>query len=163
MHTIFQQMYFLLRRHDFYRGEPPQSPSPLHIILSMFRLDCISGFHLTVLRAEYYYSSSAPPPFSLSFITLLFEPAIISLFLIASARPIRRAGLTPSARFTLPICRRLSLDGFGSLSIHSGTGEPDWRRTLAILRVRQPVRLWCNEGEERWSHAFRYGASSSVK
>jgi hypothetical protein len=54
-------------------------------------------------------------------------------FLIASFLPILRAGLTASARFTFPICLRFNFDGLGSFSIHSGTGEPDWRRTFAML------------------------------
>ena len=54
-------------------------------------------------------------------------------FLIASARPILPALLTTSGRLTLPIARRLSFEGLGSLSIHSGTVEPDCRITLAML------------------------------
>lgn len=57
-------------------------------------------------------------------------------FLIASFLPILRAGLTTSARFTFPISLRFSFDGLGSFSIHSGTGEPDWRRTFAMLLYR---------------------------
>jgi hypothetical protein len=54
-------------------------------------------------------------------------------FLIASFLPILRAGLTDSARFTFPIVLRFNFDGLGSLKIHSGTGEPDCRRTFAML------------------------------
>ena len=54
-------------------------------------------------------------------------------FLIASFLPILRAGLTASARLTFPICLRFNFDGLGSFNIHSGTGEPDWRRTFAML------------------------------
>ena len=57
-------------------------------------------------------------------------------FLIASFLPILRAGLTISARFTFPIPLRFSFDGLGSFSIHSGTGEPDWERTFAMLLHR---------------------------
>ena len=59
--------------------------------------------------------------------------------LIASFLPILRAGLTASARFTFPISLRFNFDGLGSFSIHSGTGEPDWRRTFAMLfhRIRE--------------------------
>lgn len=53
---------------------------------------------------------------------------------MASLLPILRASLTVSARFTLPISRLFILDGFGSLSIHSGTDEPDCRMTFAILK-----------------------------
>lgn len=55
------------------------------------------------------------------------------LFLIASLRPILFALFTASARFTLPIWRRFILDGFGNFIIHSGTVDPDWSRTFAIL------------------------------
>lgn len=55
------------------------------------------------------------------------------LFLIASARPTRRALFTASARLTLPISRRFILEGFGNLVIQSGTVEPDCRMTFAIL------------------------------
>jgi hypothetical protein len=57
-------------------------------------------------------------------------------FLIASLLPILRAGLTNSARFTFPISIRFNFDGLGSFSIQSGTGEPDWERTFAMLLRR---------------------------
>lgn len=57
-------------------------------------------------------------------------------FLIESLLPILRAGFTNSARFTFPISIRFSLDGLGSFSIQSGTGDPDWERTFAMLLRR---------------------------
>ena len=54
-------------------------------------------------------------------------------FLIASFRPILLALLTVPMRLTLPISLRFIFEGFGSLSIHSGTDEPDCRMTFAIL------------------------------
>ena len=57
-------------------------------------------------------------------------------FLIASLLPTLRAGLTNSARFTFPISIRFNFDGLGSFSIQSGTGEPDWERTFAMLLRR---------------------------
>ena len=58
------------------------------------------------------------------------------LLFMASSRPMRRAGLTASARLTLPICLRFSLEGFGSLTIQSGTEKPDCMMTFATLRKR---------------------------
>jgi len=54
-------------------------------------------------------------------------------FLIASFIPILCAALTASARFMFPISLHFSFDGIGSFNIHSGTGEPDWSRTFAML------------------------------
>lgn len=54
-------------------------------------------------------------------------------FLIASLLPILRAGFTNSARLTFPISIRFNFDGLGSFNIQSGTGEPDWERTFAML------------------------------
>ena len=82
-------------------------------------------------------------------------------FLIASFLPILRAGLTISARFTFPIPLRFSFDGLGSFSIHSGTGEPDWERTFAML-LRRIFLEWRGERETS-TYDFKYGASSSVK
>lgn len=45
----------------------------------------------------------------------------------------RLALLTASARFALPISRLFIFEGFGSFKIHSGTVDPDCKRTLAIL------------------------------
>ncbi len=67
-------------------------------------------------------------------------------FLIASLLPILRAGLINSARFTFPISIRFNFDGLGSFSIQSGTGEPDWERTFAMLIRR--VLLEKHHGEE---------------
>ena len=83
-------------------------------------------------------------------------------FLMASLLPILRAGFTASARFTFPICLRFNFDGLGSFSIHSGTGEPDWRRTLAIL-VQRDFQYRVTWIRETSTNDFRYGASSSVK
>jgi hypothetical protein len=82
---------------------------------------------------------------------------------IASARPILRAGFTASPRLAFPISRRLSLDGFGRLVIHSGTADPDCSSTFAILSkppesAHQHVRTGASV-----THGFRNGASSSVK
>jgi hypothetical protein len=134
--------------------------------------------------------STASPPFPRPTLTfsglffLRFEPAIISLgfivvnlvhmnnvavtgthlFLIASLLPIFRAALTVSERLTLPICLRFILDGLGSLSIHSGTEEPDCERTLAML-VQETCKLVCACTSIRKKNAYdlRKGASSSVK
>lgn len=65
--------------------------------------------------------------------------------LIASRRPTLRALLTISGLFTLPICLRFIFDGLGSLSIQSGTVDPDCRMTLAILEealVRKNNTRW---------------------
>jgi hypothetical protein len=66
-------------------------------------------------------------------------------FLIASFLPILRAGLTASARFTFPIALRFNFDGFGSFEIHSGTGEPDCRRTFAMLFYRVFLEQYLEE------------------
>jgi hypothetical protein len=68
------------------------------------------------------------------------------LFLIASLLPILRAGLTNSVRFTFPISIRFNFDGLGSFSIQSGTGEPDWERTFAMLLRR--ILLEKHHGEK---------------
>lgn len=58
------------------------------------------------------------------------------LFLIAVLLPIRLAAFTVAVRRIFPICLRFILDGFGNFRIQSGTGEPDWRRTFAMLQVQ---------------------------
>ena len=94
-------------------------------------------------------------------------------FLIASFLPILRAGLTISARFTFPIPLRFSFDGLGSFSIHSGTGEPDWERTFAMLLHRIFLEWHCKERDTflrlqigrvligEVSHCFPFSTSSA--
>lgn len=45
-----------------------------------------------------------------------------------------------SGRLTLPMDLLFILDGFGSLRIHSWTGEPDCKSTFAILRAHISLR-----------------------
>lgn len=94
------------------------------------------------------------------------------LFLIASLRPILLALFTASARFTLPIWRRFILDGFGSFIIHSGTVDPDWSKTFAILGGKSAFARWHGSrcvtrattlDDTRNTYVLRNGASSSVK
>lgn len=62
---------------------------------------------------------------------------IAHLFLIASFRPIFLAEFTTSARLTFPMDFLFIFEGFGNLSIHSGTVEPDCSSTLAMLKTAQ--------------------------
>jgi hypothetical protein len=82
----------------------------------------------------------------LSAFLLTDRTKLLHRFLIASPLPIFRAGLTNSARFTFPISIRFNFDGLGSFSIQSGTGEPDWERTFAMLLRRALLEKHRGEG-----------------
>ena len=60
---------------------------------------------------------------------------------MASALPILPDVSTSLPRFTLPILRLFNLDGFGSLSIHSETDEPDCNNTFAILGISDVISM----------------------
>lgn len=112
----------------------PYIPAKLLAAIGVTFINAINYLSLLLssLRACYHFSKGTKCENTA--LNMPKENVVITYrFFMASLRPIFRAVLTISERLTLPICLRFIFDGLGSLSIQSGTEDPDCNKTLAML------------------------------